>query len=118
MGEFDRVVASPDHRGGPPTFGTVEFRIIPDPTVRVMALVRGDIDVIADHGGVPASHVAWLRQQPGIEVASQDVAITHYLLFNNARPPFSDRGCREAFDQMLGIGRVSSHSAGRRRHVG
>jgi peptide/nickel transport system substrate-binding protein len=66
-----------------------------------MALVRGDIDLIAHQGGVPATHVAWLRQQPGIVVASQDVAITHYLLFNNARPPFQDSASREAFDRLL-----------------
>ncbi len=101
IGQYDLVRAFGQFHGGPPHFRQVEFRIIPDPAVRVMSLLRGDIDIIAHHGGVPVNYVPMLKQKPEIVVAWQDVAITHYLLFNCKRLPFADRGCRDKFDRML-----------------
>lgn len=101
IGQYDRVRAFDGFHGGPPFFREVEFRIIPDPAVRVMSLLRGDVDLIAHHGGVPVSYVDMLKGRPEIVVASQDVAITHYLLFNCARRPFSARHCRDTFERML-----------------
>jgi len=100
-GQYDLVRAFGQFHGGPPHFRQVEFRIIPDPAVRVMSLLRGDIDIIAHHGGVPVNYLPVLKQKPEIVVAWQDVAITHYLLFNCKRLPFSDRSCRDRFDRML-----------------
>ena len=97
IGQCDRVKAFGQYRGGKPSFRKVEFRIIPDPIVRVMSLFRGDIDMIAHQGGVPASLVSLLETRPDIVIRSKDVAITHYLLFNCARAPFSDRSMRAAF---------------------
>lgn len=101
IGKYDLVKAFADYYGGKPHFETVEFRIIPDPVVRIMSLIRGDIDMIAHHGGVPAPHLSLVRNKPGIVLDSLDVAITHYLLFNCARPPFSDRTARDTFDRLL-----------------
>jgi peptide/nickel transport system substrate-binding protein len=101
IGQYDRVRAFAGFHGGRPFFRQVEFRIIPDPAVRVMSLLRGDIDIVAHHGGVPVSYVQMLKQKPEIVVASQDVAITHYLLFNCKRRPFADRDCRDRFDRKL-----------------
>jgi peptide/nickel transport system substrate-binding protein len=101
IGQYDRVTAFADFHGGKPYFREIEFRIIPDPAVRVMSLIRGDIDIIAHHGGVPASYLGLLKDKPNIIVASQDVAITHYLLFNCARRPFQRNDCRDAFARSL-----------------
>lgn len=101
IGQYDRVRAFDRFHGGRPFFRQVEFRIIPDPAVRVMSLLRGDIDIIAHHGGVPVNYIPMLKGKPDIVVAAQDVAITHYLLFNCRRRPFADRGCRDKFDRML-----------------
>jgi len=97
IGRYDRVSAFDGYHGRKPYFHAVEFRIIPDPIVRVMSLLRGDIDMIAHHGGVPASLKDLLEGRPDIVVRSQDVAITHYLLFNCAREPFSVKALRTAF---------------------
>jgi peptide/nickel transport system substrate-binding protein len=101
IGQYDLVRSFDRFHGGRPSFRQVEFRIIPDPAVRVMSLLRGDIDIIAHHGGVPVSYVPMLKGKPDIVVASQDVAITHYLLFNCKRKPFSDRDCRDKFNRLL-----------------
>jgi peptide/nickel transport system substrate-binding protein len=101
IGQYDRVAAFEQYHGGKPYFREIEFRIIPDPVVRVMSLIRGDIDMIAHQGGIPAPYLDMLRKDPAIVVASQDVAITHYLLFNCARGPFQKRECRDAFSRSL-----------------
>jgi peptide/nickel transport system substrate-binding protein len=101
VGQYDRITAFAQYHGGKPHFSEIEFRIIPDPAVRVMSLMRGDIDMIAHHGGVPSSYVDMLRDRSDIVVAAQDVAITHYLLFNCSRLPFSDPASRDAFSRAL-----------------
>lgn len=101
IGSYERMTVFADYRNGPAHFITVEYRTIPDPVVRIMSLIRGDIDMIAHHGGVPATHLQLLRGKPGITIDSLDVAITHYLLFNCAREPFNDTMARDAFDRLL-----------------
>lgn len=101
IGQFDRVRAFDQFHAGKPFFREIEFRIIPDPAVRVMSLLRGDTDIIAHHGGVPVSYVPMLKGKPEIVVESRDVAITHYLMFNCRRAPFARSECRDAFDRMM-----------------
>ncbi|MFB3777825.1 MAG: ABC transporter substrate-binding protein [Bryobacteraceae bacterium] len=101
IGQYDRVTAFEQYHGGKPYFREIEFRIIPDPVVRLMSLLRGDIDMIAHHGGVPAPYLSLLKDKPGIVVASKDVAITHYLLFNCSRQPLRSAKCRDALARSL-----------------
>jgi peptide/nickel transport system substrate-binding protein len=101
VGQYDRVTAFNQYHDERPYFSEIEFRIINDPAVRVMSLIRGDIDMIAHHGGVPPSYVGMLKDKKDIVIATQDVAITHYLLFNCAREPFSNPTCRDAFSRAL-----------------
>jgi len=101
IGQYDRVRAFGGYHGGRPFFREIEFRIIPDPVVRVMSLLRGDIDLIAHHGGIPPNYVQLLGNQPDVQLESKDLAITHYLLFNCARPPFRELLCRGAVSDLL-----------------
>lgn len=101
IAQSDLVCAFDQYRAGAPPIREVEFRVIPDPAVRVMSLLRGDIDLIAHHGGVPVNYLDMLRGRADVVVASQDVAITHYVLFNCSRRPLSDVTCRDAFDRAL-----------------
>jgi peptide/nickel transport system substrate-binding protein len=101
IGQYDRVRAFERYHGGWPWFREIEFRIIPDPAVRVMSLLRGDVDLIAHQGGVPVSYLEMLKGRPEIVVAWRDVAITHYLLFNCKRQPFAEGDCRDKFDRLL-----------------
>ncbi len=100
-GQYDLVEAFDRYYGGKPYFDTVEFRIIPDPLVRVMALVRGDIDIIAHHGGVLAEHRELLRGKADTVVDSCDIGVTHYLVFNCQSAAFRDSRARAAFSAML-----------------
>ncbi len=101
IGQYDKVAAFSEYYKGKPYFDHVEFRIIPDPVVRIMSLLRGDIDMIAHHGGVPANQRSMLTGKANVKLDSLDVAITHYMLFNCARPPFDNAAARDAFDRIL-----------------
>lgn len=100
-GKYDLMKSFDGYFGGKPYFDEIEFRIIPDPLVRVMALIRGDIDMIAHHGGVLPEHLKLLRSASGVAVDSCDIGVTHYLLFNCAGEAFRDRTSREAFSRLL-----------------
>ncbi|MFA6470419.1 MAG: ABC transporter substrate-binding protein [Candidatus Latescibacterota bacterium] len=100
-GKYDMVKSFDRYFGGKPYFDTIEFRIIPDPLVRVMALIRGDIDMIAHHGGVLPEHLKLLRENSNVVVDSCDIGVTHYLLFNCASEAFRDQKNREAFSSLL-----------------
>ncbi|MCE5250526.1 ABC transporter substrate-binding protein [bacterium] len=100
-GKCDMVKSFDRYFGGKPYFDTVEFRIIPDPLVRVMALIRGDIDMIAHHGGVLPEHLKLLRGNSTVVVDSCDIGVSHYLLFNCASEAFRDRENRVAFSLLL-----------------
>lgn len=100
-GKYDLMRSFAGYYRGKPCFDTVEFRIIPDPLVRVMALLRGDIDMIAHHGGVLTEHIKLLRANQSVVVDSCDIGVTHYLLFNCASDVFRDPKNREAFSRLL-----------------
>jgi peptide/nickel transport system substrate-binding protein len=100
-GEYDLFKAFNSYYKGKPYFDTVEFRIIPVPLVRVMSLLKGDIDMIAHHGGLHSSHLDLIKNNSKIVIDSSDVAITHYMLYNCARKPFSDKNARTAFDRFI-----------------
>lgn len=100
-GQYDLVEAFDRYHGGKPYFNTVEFRIIPDPLVRVMALLRGDIDIVAHHGGVLAEHRGLVSGKADVVIDSCDIGVTHYLFFNCAGGVFRESRARAAFSAML-----------------
>ena len=106
IAQYDRITAYGDYYRSEPHFKTIEFRVIPDPVVRIMSLLRGNIDMIAHHGGVPANHLGLLRGRSGVTLDSLDAAITHYLLFNCARAPFDQRSARDSFERLLNRGEL------------
>jgi peptide/nickel transport system substrate-binding protein len=100
-GRYDLMQSFDRYYQGKPRFDIVEFRIIPDPLVRIMALIRGDIDMIAHHGGILPEHLPLLRNISSVVVDSCDIGVTHYLLFNCDSDAFRDRKNREAFSRLL-----------------
>jgi ABC-type transport system substrate-binding protein len=82
-GEYDRFKAFDKYYKGTPQFQEIEFRIIPDPIMRIMALIRGDIDIIAHRAGLSPQYLKYLENYPEIKVDSFKVGVTHYLLLNS-----------------------------------
>lgn len=90
-----RLRAVDDYWGEPPMFREVVFRQIPDAQTRVMALLSGDIDAVADVGGILPQQADMIRAAaPQVSLKHVSVATTHILLFNCGRPPFSNPSMR------------------------
>ena len=82
IGKYELVEYFDDYRDFKPKYQKVEFRIIIDPTIRLLALIKGDIDIIAHHGGVQSYQIEFLKKYPFIRIDSFKLGITHYLIFN------------------------------------
>ncbi len=88
-------------KGDLPKLSSVEFRSIPDSSVKLMQLKNSQVDLI---DRVPLSDVEALQSEGNVELNSIDpqVAIsTHFLLMNNSKSPFNDKKFRQAVNYAL-----------------
>lgn len=72
----------------------VEFIRVADATVRVLKLIRGEIDLLQND--LPAELIRWLREQPGVTVSQAQGSNYSYLGFNFSDPVTADPRIREA----------------------
>ncbi len=93
-GQSIELEAFPDYWGAVPAYKKVKFLFIPDAQTRLMALLAGEVDAVADVGGILPEQAADLARAPQITLRRQPVATTHYLFFNCRRQPFKDREAR------------------------
>lgn len=89
-----RLSAVEAHWGPPPAHHNLVFRQIPDAQTRLMALLAGDIDAVADVGGILPQQADMIRKAENLTLKQTEVATTHILLFNCGRPPFSNPDMR------------------------
>jgi peptide/nickel transport system substrate-binding protein len=94
------LVANPDHWSGAPAIGGLEIRSLPDPTARVNALRSGAADFALD---LPASAVAAVEGEPGLEVFRGGMANAHalYFVLNTQLAPLDDPEVRRALAMAL-----------------
>lgn len=71
-----------------------EFVTVKDPNVRVMKLLRGEIDLLQND--LPPELVGFLRERPGIQVERADGSNFSYLGFNLEDPATGDLNVRRA----------------------
>lgn len=90
------VVRNDDYWGGKPKLEKVIFKVVPDPSTRLAALQTGEIQAVADVGGILPEQARVVKGDPNLVLLSRPVTTTHYLLFNNKRPPFNDVRLRRA----------------------
>lgn len=95
-----------DYYGGAPDLKPVEpacvqgaiFRIIPEPSTRVAALLAGEVDIITE---VPPEMVALLQQMPGIQVKTAPGTRPIWMEMNTHKPPFNDVRVRQALNYAV-----------------
>lgn len=90
-----------DYWGAGPKLEKVTFKIIPDPSTRLAALQAGEIHAVADVGGILPEQAPVIKGNAELALLSRQVTTTHYLLFNNKKPPFDDRSLRRAVSLSL-----------------
>jgi peptide/nickel transport system substrate-binding protein len=94
------------HWAGTPPYDEIVFMTIPDAQTRAMALISGKIGAIADVGGILPEQEQTFRREPEVLLKRAQVATTHILLFNCARPPFSYAQARRWFSGMIDRGKL------------
>ncbi|MCC7425352.1 MAG: ABC transporter substrate-binding protein [Alphaproteobacteria bacterium] len=92
---------------GPAQVDRVIFRVMPDNSARVAALLAGEVDIINE---LPASAMRRVEQNQGTQVARVNGTRTFFVAFNTAKPPFNDvrvrRALNHAVNRQLIIDRV------------
>ena len=76
----------------------VEVRIVPEDSARVMALLSGDVDVIAS---VPPIMIKKLKQSKQVKVYQGTGFRTIYVGMNNKVPPFDNVKVRQALTHAI-----------------
>jgi peptide/nickel transport system substrate-binding protein len=95
-----------DYHGGAPDLEPVGpaclekaiFRVIPEASTRVAALLSGEVDIIQ---AVPPELVDTLAQTPGIQVKTAPGTQPKWLELNVNKPPFDDVNVRQALNYAV-----------------
>jgi len=89
-----RVTPYPMAPGGTPTVSKVVYKIYPDVNTEILALEKGDVDVIAN--ALPPAQVAVLQKQSGITLEKvPGLGFTH-MTYNMKRKPLDNVLVRQA----------------------
>jgi peptide/nickel transport system substrate-binding protein len=77
---------------------TAVFRVIPESSTRVAALLAGEVDIIQS---VPSELVDILAQTPGVQVQTAPGTQPQWLQLNVSDPLFEDVGVRQALNYAI-----------------
>ena len=83
---------------GPACVETAVFRVIPEASTRVAALLAGEVDIIQ---AVPAELISTLEQTPGIQVKTVPGTQPKWVELNVNSPPFDDVRVRQALNYAV-----------------
>jgi peptide/nickel transport system substrate-binding protein len=83
---------------GPACVEKAIFRIIPEASTRVAALLAGEVDIIQS---VPSELIDTLAQTPGIQVKTAPGTQPQWLQLNVTDPLFQDVGVRQAMNYAV-----------------
>jgi len=84
--------------GKPAYLNRLIFRVIPDQTARVAALLSGEIDIAME---LPPDSIATVKAKPNLEVYLRGKPHNFSLLPNFGEKPFSDARVREAVSKAI-----------------
>jgi len=83
---------------GPACVAGAIFKVIPEASTRVAALLAGEVDIIQ---AVPAELISTLEQTPGIQVKSAVGTQPKWVELNVNKPPFDDVRVRQALNYAV-----------------
>ena len=87
-----------------------EFVYVPDPTIRVLKLMRGEIDML--QGDLPFELVNWLNSRDEVKVTTRSGSNFAYLGFNLEDPLTGDRRLRQAIAYAIDREEIIKHILG------
>ena len=83
---------------GPAKLRQVIFRMMPEPSTRVAALLAGEVQIIQE---VPPDLVDRLKASPGVLVKTAEGTRSYQIELNNKQAPFDDPRVRQAFNYAI-----------------
>ncbi|MBI3329706.1 MAG: ABC transporter substrate-binding protein, partial [Nitrospinae bacterium] len=89
----------PDYFEGPPRLERVVYKIIPDPTVRVLELEKGTIDFLQND--IPPDLLPRLERNPRLKVLKEPGTNYSYVGFNLRDPILQNRAVRRALAHAI-----------------
>ena len=92
----------------------VEFVQVPNPTMRVLKLIRGEIDML--QGDLPSELVNWLSTREAIRVTTRSGSNFAYVGFNLDDPITGDRRLRQAIAHAIDKQAIIKHLLGQFAH--
>jgi len=81
-----------------PPINRLTFRVIPEASTRVTALINGEVDIITN---IPPDQVAALDAADNVEVRSIPLANMHVLRYNTNNPVLADKKLRQAMNLAI-----------------
>lgn len=88
----------------------IEFVYVPDPTVRVLKILAGEIHMMQND--LPSELIPYLIQQEGITVQRGPGSTVAYLGFNHVRPPTQQLIIRQAIAHAIDRNAIIQHVLG------
>lgn len=94
------------HRQGVPYLDKLTFEFGQDPTVAVLRLKKGEVDIVGD--GIPPAQFAEVMADPANKdlVAAGEQLHTGYLTMNVTTPPFDNVKVRQAVNMAINKDRI------------
>ena len=89
---FARNPGFPAELGGPPLIEKLIVVVVDEPTIKLTALVAGELDF----AGINPQHAAFVRRRDGLAVRDYPLIYPFGLVLNTRRPPFNDPRARLA----------------------
>ncbi|MEW6405015.1 MAG: ABC transporter substrate-binding protein, partial [Chloroflexota bacterium] len=113
--EYIKLAANENWWGGPLKIKELTCKIIKDPSARVAALLKGEVDLI---DAVPLAQISVLEANP--EVAVKSALTTRYfvVVLETEKPPLNDKRVRQALNYAVDVeGIVKSVWMGKARRL-
>lgn len=102
--EFTELVAFPDHFRGAPQVDRVRLEVVPEPSVRYIALLTGDAD--ASVWPIAVEDALELENDPRFLVVRTNWNSPRFIPLNTERPQLADRRVRQAMMYALDRQRI------------
>ena len=105
--EYAIFTANPDYWGEQPAIKKITVKVIPDNQTRILALEKGEIDLIFGKNMIDADAVNQYMDEDGFTVSLSDPTSTRQIVLNTTDPILSDKNVRIALQHATNKENIS-----------
>lgn len=105
--EYAIFTANPDYWGEQPAIKKITVKVIPDNQTRILALEKGEIDLIFGKNMIDADAVNQYMDKDGFAVSLSDPTSTRQIVLNTTDPILSDKNVRIALQHATNKENIS-----------